>query len=377
MRAKMIHHLSESDKVKLLHTSDLQLDAPFTFLGEGGQRHRQQLLDTFSSIIELSEGVDLLLIAGDLFDSNRPLQSTIDLVTRALGKLSIPVCILPGNHDFYNEKSVYRRVVFPSNVTIFTDEISEKTFPDLDLTVYGNAITEKDSRDGPLKNIQANESQGWQIALAHGNLVVGAAKNPLRPITLEEIATSGMDYIALGDWHGYSDYSQGKVKAVYSGSPEPMAFDQEGAGFVSQVTFADGRVEVEKLRVGRIHTRRVEVDVTGSNQAAVEELLLEHADPDQMLAVFLKGLHEIGTVIDPIVLEEKLSDRYYALRIQDQSHVQLQDRSLDEFPKEHVIGKFVDIMSQRINAAIDEAEISKLEHALQIGVALLQGKDVI
>ena len=93
--------------------------------------------------------------------------------------------------------------------------------------------------------------------------------------------------------------------------------------------------------------------------------------------VILKGLHEIGTIIDPIVLEEKLSDRYYALSIQDQSHVQLQDRSLDDFPNDHVIGKFVDIMGQRINAAIDEAEISKLERALQIGVALLQGKDVI
>lgn len=363
--------------MKLLHTSDLQLDAPFTFLGEGGQRHRQQLLATFSSIVELSEGVELLLLAGDLFDSNRPLQSTIDLVTHALGKLSVPVCILPGNHDFYDEKSVYHRVVFPSNVTIFTDEINEKTFPDLDLTVYGNAITEKDSRESPLKNIQAKESKGWQIALAHGNLVVGAVKNPLRPITLEEIAESGMDYIALGDWHSYGDYSQGKVKAVYCGSPEPMAFDQVEAGYVAQVTLDDGRVEVEKLRVGRIDTRRVEVDVTGHNQAAVEELLLEQADPDRMLEVILKGLHEIGTVIDPIMLEEKLSDRVYALRIQDQSHVQLKDPSLDDFPEQHVIGKFVDIMSQRISAAQDEAEISKLERALQIGVALLQGKDVI
>jgi DNA repair exonuclease SbcCD nuclease subunit len=363
--------------VKLLHTSDLQLDAPFTFLGEGGQRHRQQLLDTFSSIVELSEGVDLLLLAGDLFDSNRPLQSTIDLVTQALGKLSIPVCILPGNHDFYNEKSVYRRVVFPSNVTIFTDEIREKAFPELDLTVYGNAITEKDGRDSPLTDIQTREGQGWQIALAHGNLAVGAVKNPLRPITLEEIAESGMDYIALGDWHSYSDYSQGKVRAVYSGSPEPMAFDQEEAGFVAQVTLIDGVVEVEKLRVGRIHTRRIELDVTGRDQSAIEELLVEQADPDRMLEVNLKGLHEIGTVIDPVVLEEKLSDRFYALRIQDQSHVQLQDRSLNDFPKEHVIGKFVDIMSQRINAAQGEAEMVKLERALQIGVALLQGKDLI
>ena len=64
--------------LKILHTSDVQLDAPFRFLGETGSRHRQQLRKTFRRIVGLAAegGFDLLLIAGDLFNDNRPRQVT-------------------------------------------------------------------------------------------------------------------------------------------------------------------------------------------------------------------------------------------------------------------------------------------------------------
>lgn len=364
--------------MKLLHTSDIQLDAPFTVLGEGGQRHRQQLLETFEAIATLAEEEgDLLVIAGDLFDSNRPLQSTIERVIRTLGKLSIPVCILPGNHDPYDDTSVYRRVVFPSNVTIFSDKLTVMNYPALDLTVYGNAITEKDSRESPLKDIRPGEGQSWQIALAHGNLATGAAKNPFRPITMDEIAQSGMDYIALGDWHGFADYSQGTVKAFYSGSPEPMAFDQEQAGYIARVSLEEGNVRVEKVRVGGTQARQIELDVSNLDQGEVENILSEKAAPDLMLDVVLKGLHQVGSVIDPAGLEARLVEQFYALRIQDQSHVQLGELSLEEFPEEHIIGKFLGIMRERIESAEDETDVSRLERAIQLGVALLQGKDVL
>ncbi|MEA3335483.1 MAG: hypothetical protein U9R25_06195 [Chloroflexota bacterium] len=63
--------------IKLLRTSDVQLDAPFTFLGERGARHRQQLRQTFARIVELAreDGCHMLLIAGDLFNDNHPSQN--------------------------------------------------------------------------------------------------------------------------------------------------------------------------------------------------------------------------------------------------------------------------------------------------------------
>jgi len=81
--------------VKILHTSDVQLDAPFHFLGVKGQQHRQQLRETFRRIVDMvaEAEFDLLLITGDLFNDNRPHQDTIDFVVSQLSRLDTPVCI--------------------------------------------------------------------------------------------------------------------------------------------------------------------------------------------------------------------------------------------------------------------------------------------
>lgn len=365
--------------MKLLHTSDLQLDAPFAFLGEVGQRHRVQLLDTFDEILNIArkEKYQLLLISGDLFDSNRPGQSTVDHVVNRLGELSIPVCILPGNHDPFDSKSIYRRTIFPPNVTIFTDQLKVKVFPDLDLAVYGNAILDKKRDDEPLANISPSEPYRWHVAMAHGNLVSGLVRDPKRPIHEDEIASCGMDYVALGDWHGYSDQSQAKVKAAYSGSPEPMAFDQSEAGYVVSVTLEKDEVAVDRVRVGKTQVKQLEVDVSGQTEAEIRTLILNRTSPETMIEVTLIGLNTLGTVIDPLRLEESLASETYAIRIKDQTHPQLEQISPAEFPKEHAIGKFVNIMMGRIDDAQDEAERSKIEQAVQLGIALLQGKDVI
>lgn len=365
--------------MKILHTSDLQLDAPFAFLGDGGQRHRVQILETFEAILKLAEGegYDLLLISGDLFDTNRPQQSTIDRVVNRLGKVSIPVCILPGNHDPYDSKSIYRRTIFPPNVTIFTDQLKVKGFPDLDLAVYGNAIVRKDSTEKPLEGISPSEPVRWHVAMAHGNMVTGLVKNPDRPITDLEIASCGMDYVALGDWHGYGNYSQGKVQAFYSGSPEPMAFDQTEAGYVASVILGNELVEVDRIRVGKIHAVRLELEVSGQSQVEIIDLIGEHASPETMLEVSLKGLNTLGNVLDPLAIEETLAPGTYAIRVRDQTHPELDMISPAEFPEEHVIGKFVEIMMDQIAEAQDEHERIKIEQALQLGIALLQGKGVI
>jgi DNA repair exonuclease SbcCD nuclease subunit len=75
--------------LRILHTSDVQLDAPFHFLGDKGQRHRQQLRETFRRIVDMAAeaGFDLLLITGDLFNDNRPHQDTIDFVVSQLSRV--------------------------------------------------------------------------------------------------------------------------------------------------------------------------------------------------------------------------------------------------------------------------------------------------
>ena len=64
---------SEKQSVRILHTGDLHLDSPFACLSpEKSEERRRELRETFSRLVTLAreEQVDLLLIAGDLFDAD-------------------------------------------------------------------------------------------------------------------------------------------------------------------------------------------------------------------------------------------------------------------------------------------------------------------
>jgi len=160
--------------IKLLHTADVQLDAPFAFLGDKGEAHRQQLYDTFKKIVELArnEKYDILLIAGDLFNDNRPSRTTVNLVAQALSNLTIPVCILPGNHDCYDSSSIYRKVSFPPNVRILSESPTFLDFPELDLMVAGNALLSRHTQISILKGIVRRDERRWFIVMAHGNIQI-------------------------------------------------------------------------------------------------------------------------------------------------------------------------------------------------------------
>ena len=75
--------------VKILHTADVHLGRQFPSLRQRGKEYRKQLLQTFEHVLGLAidEDVSLILIAGDLFDTNRVYGIVIDKVISGFGKL--------------------------------------------------------------------------------------------------------------------------------------------------------------------------------------------------------------------------------------------------------------------------------------------------
>ena len=174
----------------------------------------------------------------------------MEFVRRTLSSVKIPVCILPGNHDCFDSRSIYRRENFGANVRVFIESPTYVDFPELDLTIAGNPLSGRQDSLRVLRDIARRPPHRWFVAMAHGSLQIpGVAENTARPIHAQDIVATGADYVALGDWHGFSDYSRGAVKACYSGAPEPSASKQEGTGFIASVTLSDAGVEVEKVRV--------------------------------------------------------------------------------------------------------------------------------
>jgi DNA repair exonuclease SbcCD nuclease subunit len=69
-------------------------------------------------------------------------------------------------------------------------------------------------------------------------------------IDATDIEKSGLDYIALGHWHSFQDFSQGATAACYAGSPEPIDMDQKGAGNVVMIALQEkGKVDFQPVRV--------------------------------------------------------------------------------------------------------------------------------
>src|SRR6201988_3923972 len=103
----------------ILHTADVHLDLDGYGAEPHTQRHRQLNHRAFTTVVDLAirENVDLLLIAGDLFDSNRPSRDVVDFAIQELRRVGRPIVMIPGNHDCLNTQSIYRQVNLPAACT--------------------------------------------------------------------------------------------------------------------------------------------------------------------------------------------------------------------------------------------------------------------
>ncbi|NIO05860.1 MAG: hypothetical protein GTN74_15045 [Proteobacteria bacterium] len=369
--------------IKLLHTADHQLGVKFVGFGEKGRQLRQAVKESLKATVDLAlaEAVDLVLIAGDLFDSNAVSKKLVNEVVAELKRLApITACILPGTHDCYNASSVYRRPEFRDtpNIHIFTDEIRSIAFPDLDLTVYGRANLNPTGTESPLTGLEKIEETDYHVAMAHGEMAIeGKFAGDYYPVEGREIAASGMNYVALGHWHRCADFSQDGVKAFYCGAPETLSFEEgEDSGYVLLVSIDESATRVEKRRVGKYLWKTVNLEVEAFERE--EELLQEikkHADPNTLLRARLSGLKPVTWDVGEERLAGELEDLFFHLEvIAGELTTSIEPIRAADFPETTIMGQFIRLMEKRLKTAIPD-EKPVLEEALQRGFALLSGRE--
>jgi exonuclease SbcD len=370
--------------LKILHTADIHLGAKFSGLGNKGAPQRERLRATFKNVIAtaINERVNIVLIAGDLFDSNQQPQRNIDLVIEQfnlLGSNNIPVCLIPGTHDSFDSSSVYKKVDFEgrcSNLKIFTDEnISCKEYPSLDLTVYGKPNLSNRSSVSPLKGLKRSTSTKFHIAMAHGSLYIPEKiAEDDHVFRLEEVKASGMDYLALGHWHRVYSCSE-KPPAWYSGPPEWIP-DQKEKGAVLLVSLSDsGEVKVESKKIGLRDYDEVEVDMNEiQDLAKLKVRIYEGANQNLVRKATLKGLRDVELMINPEELETELGEKFFHLSVVDESHPKSGEVTEDE--DRLIRNRFIKLMKAQIEG-LEGEEKDIAEDALQYGMALLDGKEIL
>ncbi len=360
--------------LRLLQTSDLHLGARAVDLGEAAATLRERRAAAFERSIALaiSEKVDVVLIVGDLFDTNavtRALVARVALSLGALGAAGIRTVILPGDHDRLDAASVYRAFDLaalagaPAQVVVLdpaAGAAGDLTIGELGLTITAR-FPAADLRD-----------DRWRVGLVH---------RLVRPRD-DEIAGAGVDYLAVGGPHEAASGSAADVAWGASGAPDLVDVARDRAGEVVLVRFeehGDRRsVSVERRRVGTTRHEALSLDLAGlADSAAVETAIAARADggagADLVLDVRLTGPWPDTLDIDPERLEAGLRARFLHLRINNEAVPELSGESAPS--AETVSGAFIRDLEARIASPVEgDPPADELREALRLGRHLLAGQ---
>ncbi len=262
--------------MRVLVSADIHLGSPIRSAAmrnpDLGDHLKQASRDTFLRIVDLaiSENVEVLVLAGDIFDNDQP-----DLKSRAflISKLAraadagIPTILIRGNHDALldhrahgdlgpnihllhkNEPSVEIGGVWFHGLSFDAAHVSKSFLPDYPAPVTGR------------KN----------VGLMHTSLDGSPAHDPYAPCSEQDLMAHGYDLWCLGHIHAPFERTSGPVLAVMPGIPQPRHFGERTGGTVAIVELDDDMPKIERHHVG--HLRFTECVLDLSQCSDVQEVL--------------------------------------------------------------------------------------------------------
>ena len=362
--------------LKIIHAADFHLDSAFGGLPVEKSRERRresrELADRLADLAAL-EKADLVLLSGDLFDGERVYPETLERLKAALARMGCPVFIAPGNHDPYTARSPYALQPWPDNVCIFREEeLASVTLRELGCVVHGAAFTGPERTSPVLAGRTAPKDGMIHIYCLHGD--AAAPTSRYGPITREQIAHSGADYVALGHVHQCSGLRrEGDTCWAYPGCPEGRGFDELGDKGVLVGTVSSRGTKLRFVPLCRRRYWILEADVTeASPREAVERVMPDTAGEDICRVVFTGEAD--GQGIDLEMMESMFRDRFYAVEMRDKTRPA---RSLWEKAGENSLrGVFLQEMKRRYDTAQDDAEREQITMAVRFGISALEGRDV-
>jgi len=325
--------------IKLLHTGDIHLDSAFSGLdSRSAEIRRNELRSAFTSMITYARmnNADLIIIAGDLFDSEYVTKETISILRREFESFAKPIFIAPGNHDPASQKSIWHKKIFPDNVHVFTtEELSSVDLEDIPVTVYGYAFTSQSMLDFPANSHSVNDTERVNLLIAHGEIT--SSTSSTCPITEDALASFGADYTALG--HIHNPPAPGEDgRWCYCGCLEGRGFDELGPKGACMVEITksgtSSDIAIKRVRFSKRRYERGELALDGIETAsqasdAISAYISEHKyGDDTLLSLKLTGYISPSLLLNTEVLESE-KHGLFLLKIEDATHPALDTAALE------------------------------------------------
>jgi exonuclease SbcD len=257
---------------KFLHAADIHLDSPLRGLAryEGVPAGEVRLASrtAFENLIEaaIDEQVAFVILAGDLFDGNWPDFGTGLFFCAAMGRLQkagIDVYLLYGNHDA--ESVLTKKLPLPENVRVFGTRKAETFIHGPTWTaIHGWSYRERDTRANLAAAYPAAVPNALNIGVLHTALGGRPPHDAYAPCSLQDLASKGYDYWALGHVHEFEVVSKSPL-VVFPGNLQGRSIREVGPRGAVLISVVDGRIvgEPERIFVDAVRWSRVDIDVSG------------------------------------------------------------------------------------------------------------------
>lgn len=226
--------------MKILHIADTHLGySAYRKLAEDGMNQREvDVYNAFKQCIDyiMKSKPDLVLHAGDLFDSVRPTNRAITIAIQQIIRLSkekIPFIVISGNHETPKLKetgnifNIFEHLdhiypIYNGGYEVIPFEIDNEK---ISIHAIPHCQTKEEFNDN-LKKVKIDSSSDFNVFMAHG-AVTGIKEfkmNEFNELIISANALSkDFDYMALGHYHKYTEIQE---NAFYAGSTEHLSFSE-------------------------------------------------------------------------------------------------------------------------------------------------------
>ena len=242
--------------VRFMHTADWQLGMKASQAGSSAGAVRQARFAALHAMADLAkkEHVDFVVAAGDIFEDHDVDDLVVKKCINALERFApVPVFILSGNHDPLVAGGVWQRSSWRQagpHVKLLENQNEVAVGPNA--VLYPCPLTQKFSRTDPTASIpnRLDDDKRVRIGVGHGALDILPEKDLNFPISAGCPERTGLDYLALGDWHGTLHHG----KCHYSGAHEQTKFGETDPGnvLIVEIASAGEQARVRSVRVGQL-----------------------------------------------------------------------------------------------------------------------------
>ena len=346
--------------MKIIHTSDLHLNSKMesSLTSEQAKQRKAELLRTFARMIDYANenGVEAIIIAGDMFDTETINKSTKEYVLDIIKKNSnITFLYLCGNHE---KTAFIESIDIPTNLLTFEDTWTYHSLSD-GIVVAGTNITKQNHKSMysnlKLKDIDTN------IVVLHGQVSKYFLKDNFEIVNITELRNKNIDYLALGHIHSYQiDDLDDHAKYCYPGCLEGRGFDECGEhGFVV-LDITNKSVTHTFIPIAKRKLHTIEVDISHMDNTSMVDnainLKIKDISKDDLLKIVLVGKVSKDNNINIELLNTALNELYYFAKIVNNTSL---DISIEDYKNDTSIkGEFIrKVLSSNLSAKEQESVI--------------------